>query len=138
MKSEKLLIRIIQRKKEVYYPLFTISISYLVYWIFIFFINLADSQVVLPFLFLSVSILSFTYSIDIYNVKKTKFVIFPVFISISICFVGILRLGFLLLINFYYIIPISIHILVSFLIYFILRKEVKKYYFNKNTRLKNK
>ncbi len=136
MKSEKLLIRIIRRKKEVYYPLFTISISYLIYCIFILFINLADSQVVLPFLFLSVSILFFTYSNDIYNVKNTKFVIFPVFISTSISFVGILRLGFLLLINFYYIIPISIHILLSCLIYFILRKEVKKYYFNKNNQIK--
>jgi len=132
MKSEKLTIRIIQKKKEVYYPLFTISISYMIYWVFILFISLADSQVVLPFLFLCIAIIIFTFSIDTYKFLKKMSVILLIGISITISFIAVLRLGFLILINFYYIIPISIHLLGSFLIYFILRREVKKYYFKKN------
>lgn len=138
MKSEKLILRVIQAKKEVYYPIFTITISYLFYWICILFISLANSQTVLPFLLLSVAVLIFVYSFDMNNVLKKKFepvlkklVFFLIFISIIISLIAILRLIALTLIDLYFIIPISIHILTSVLIYVFLRREVKKYYFNK-------
>ena len=136
MKSEKLILRVIQAKKEVYYPIFTITISYLFYWICILFISLANSQTVLPFLLLSVAVLIFVYSFDMNNVLKKKFepvlkklVFFLIFISIIISLIAILRLIALTLIDLYFIIPISIHILTSVLIYVFLRREVKKYYF---------
>ena len=138
MKSEKLILRVIQEKKEVYYPLFTITISYLFYWICILFISLANSQIILPFLLLSVAVLIFVYSFDMNNALKKKFesvskklVFFLIFVSIIISLIAIVRLIFLTLFDIYYIIPISIHILASVLIYVILRREVKKYYFKK-------
>ena len=142
MRSNKLTIRIIQRKKEVYYPLFTISISYLFYWIIILFISLANSQVVLPFLFWSISILIFIYSFDVYNASKKnnkpiskQLAICSIFISIIINSIAILRLVFLMLFDIYYVIPISIHFLILVMIYYILRIEVKKYYSNKNKQI---
>lgn len=139
MRSDKLIIRIIQRKKEVYYPLFTISISYLLYWIIILVISFVDSQVVLPFLFWSVAILIFIYSFDMYYVSKNdnksiskELIFFLIFISIAINFIVVLRLVILILFDIYYIIPICIHFLASVLIYYILRKEVKNYYSKKN------
>ena len=138
MKFEKLILRIIKEKKEVYYPLFTITISYLFYWICILFISIANSQIILPFLLLSVAVLIFVYSIDMDKTLKKKFesvskkvVFFLIFVSIIISLIAILRLIVLTLFDIYYIIPISIHILASVLIYVILRKEVKKYYFKK-------
>lgn len=135
MESKKLTIKIIQRKKEVYYPIFTISISYMIYWIFILFISLADSQVVLPFLFLSVAILIFTYSLDRYNALKKEInpiskisVGFLIIISILLSFIAILRLCILILIDSFYLIPICIHFFISVLVYYILRREVKHYY----------
>jgi len=138
MKSEKLILRVVQVKKEVYYPIFTITISYLFYWICILFISIANSQIILPFLLLSVAVLIFVYSIDMDKALKKKFesvskkvVFFLIFVSIIISLIAILRLIVLTLFDIYYIIPISIHILASVLIYVILRKEVKKYYFKK-------
>ena len=138
MKSEKLILRVIQEKKEVYYPIFTITLSYLFYWICILLINIANSQIILPFLLLSVAVLIFIYSIDMDKALKKKFesvskkvVFFLIFVSIIISLIAILRLIVLTLFDIYYIIPISIHILASVLIYVILRKEVKKYYFKK-------
>ncbi|MFX1309971.1 MAG: hypothetical protein ACFE8C_09775, partial [Promethearchaeota archaeon] len=142
MESKKLTIKIIQRKKEVYYPIFTISISYMIYWIFILFISLADSQVVLPFLFLSVAILIFTYSLDRYNALKKEInsiskisVGFLIIISILLSFIAILRLCILILIDSFYLIPICIHFFISVLVYYILRREVKHYYNKKNRKI---
>lgn len=142
MKSEKLILRAIQVKKEVYYPIFTITISYLFYWICILFISLANSQIILPFLLLSVAVLIFVYSFDMNNeIKKKsksvskKVVFFLILVSIVISLIAILRLIFLTLFDIYYIIPISIHILASVLIYVILRREVKKYYFKKDKHI---
>jgi len=138
MKSDKLILDIIRRKKEIYYPLFTISISYLFYWICILFISLADSQVVLPFLLLSTAIIILVYSFDVYNKfndnaksfsKKIVFIL--IFIAAIIIIIAILRLFSLILINFYYLIPTCVHFLASVLVYFILRKEVKNYYSKK-------
>lgn len=141
MKSDKLILEIIRRKKEIYYPLFTISISYLFYWICILFISLADSQVVLPFFLLSIAIIILVYSFDMYNKfnnnakpfsKKIIFIL--IFIAAIIIIITILRLLSLVLFNFYYLIPICVHFLASFLVYYILRKEVKNYYSKKIKR----
>lgn len=131
MKSENLILRIIQEKKEVYYPLFTLTISYLFYWTCILFISIANSQITLPFLLLSISVLIFVYSFDLDNALKKKLAFLVIFLSTIISLVAILRLVVLTLFDFYYIIPIFIHILTSVVIYVILRWEVKKYYFKK-------
>ena len=138
MKSDKLILDIILRKKETYYPLFTITISYLFYWICILFISLADSQVVLPFLLFSIAIIILVYSFDLYNkfINNTKsfskkIIFILIFIAALIIIIAILRLLSLILFNFYYLIPICVHFLASVLVYYILRKEVKNYYSNK-------
>ncbi len=144
MKSEKLIVRIIQKKKEVYYPLFTLSISYFLSWLIIIFVSFINSQVTLPFFFLSISILLFIYSLDInhfskkseYSVSK-KLIFFLPFTSIIINFLVGLRLALLIFINLYYLIPICIYFLISVLIFFILRKEVIKYYLKKNKKIIN-
>ena len=142
MKFKKFFINIIRRKKETYYPLFTISISYLFYWICMFFISLAVSQVVLPFLLLSFAIIILVYSYDMYHIindhtesfqKRISFILIAMAIIISI--IVIFRLLSLILINFFYIIPIFIHFFASLLVYFILRKEVKNYYNKKDKQI---
>ncbi|MFX1304566.1 MAG: hypothetical protein ACFFBV_05700 [Promethearchaeota archaeon] len=142
MSSNKLIIRIIQRKKEVYYSLFSISISYLLCWILILFISFADSQVILPFFFWSLAVLIFKYALDIYHASKkndesiSKSLTFLlVFVSVIINFIVALRLVILVLIDIYYTIPICIYFLASILIYCILRYEIKKYYFRKNKQI---
>jgi len=142
MKSEKLILRIIQDKKEVYYPIFTIAVSYLFYWVCILLISIANSQIILPFLLLSVAVLIFVYSSDMDNALKKKIepvsrklMFFLIFTSIIISLIAILRLIILTLTDLYYIIPISIHIVASVLIYVILRREVKKYYFKKYNQI---
>jgi len=142
MKSDKLTLEIIRRKKEIYYPLFTISISYLFYWICILFISLADSQVVLPFLLLSIAIIIFTYSCDRYNTFNNsaesfskREILILIVIATIISVIAIFRLLSLILINFFYIIPICVHFLASVLVYYILRKEVKNYYSKKDIQI---
>ena len=142
MKSEKLILRVIQEKKEVYYPIFTITVSYLFYWICILLFKIANSQIILPFLLLSVAVLIFAYSINMDNALRKKvesvskiIVLFLILVSIIIGSIAILRLIFLTLFDIYYIIPISIHIFASILIYVILRREVKKYYFKKRQQI---
>lgn len=142
MRSNRLVIQIIQRKKEVYYPLFTLSITFLIYWILIIFINFTDGQVVLPFLIWSLTILIFRYSFDLYYEKKdeiesssNRVFIFLFAMAIIITLIIVLRLSVLILFNIYYFIPISIDLLLSFLIYFVLRKEIRKYYSTKSKEI---
>jgi len=142
MKSEKLILRVIQEKKEVYYPIFTITLSYLLYWICILLFSIANSQIILPSLLLCVGVLILVYSIDMDNTLRKKnesvsriLLFFLILVSIIICSIAILRLIFLTIFDIYYIIPISIHIFASILIYVILRREVKKYYFKKRQQI---
>lgn len=142
MRSNSLVIQIIQRKKEVYYPLFTLSITFLIYWILMIFINFTDGQVVLPFLIWSLTILIFRYSFDLYYEKKdeiesssNRVFIFLFAMAIIITLIIVLRLSVLILFNIYYFIPISIDLLLSFLIYFVLRKEIRKYYSTKSKEI---
>lgn len=142
MKSNTIVIRIIKRKKEVYYPLFTLSITFLIYWILIIFINFTDSQVVLPFLIWNLTILAFRYSFDLYYEKKNEIesrsnqiFIFLFVMTIFTTSIIVLRLVVLIIFNIYYVIPISIDLFLSLLIYFVLRKEIKKYYSTKGKEI---
>jgi len=144
MRSNKLITKVIQQKKEVYYPLFTLSMSYFLSWLIIIFVSFADSQVALPFFFWSIAMLIFIYSLDLYQITKksddsdTKKLIFLlILISLVISLFVVLRLVILVFFNIYYLIPICIYLLISVLVFFILRREVIKYYLKKNKQIKN-
>lgn len=144
MRSNKIIIRVIRQKKEVYYPLISLSMSYFLSWLIILFVSFADSQVALPFFFWSIATLIFIYSLDVYHlstkndvsVLKNK-IFFLLLISLIINFIVVLRLVALIFIKIYYLIPICIYILVSVLVFFVLRKEVIKYYLKKNKQIIN-
>jgi len=144
MRSNKLIIKVIQQKKEVYYPLFTLSMSYFLSWLIIIFVSFADNQVALPFFFWSIAMLIFIYSLDVYHITEksddsvTKKLIFLlILISLVISLIVVLRLVILVFFNIYYLIPICIYLLISVLVFFILRREVIKYYLKKNKQIKN-
>ncbi len=139
MKFINLAVKITRRKKEVYYPIFTILITFLIYWIIIMFTGILNSQLILPFLLWSVAILIFRYSLDIYqafkenNEIRSKILIILLFlISLTIIFLVILRLIILIVVDIYYLIPLNIHFFIIALIYFVLRNEIKKYYIRKD------
>ncbi len=142
MKFINLAVKITRKKKEVYYPIFTILTTFLIYWMIIVFTHILNSQLILPFLLLSIAILIFRYSLDIYQVFKenneiiSKILIFLLFfISITFIFLVILRLILLLVVDIYYLIPINIHLFITALIYYVLRSEIKKYYIRKDKRI---
>lgn len=139
MKFINLAVKITRRKKEVYYPIFTMLITFLIYWIIIMFTGILNSQLILPFLLWSVAILIFRYSLDIYqafkenNEIRSKILIILLFlISLTIIFLVILRLIILIVVDIYYLIPLNIHFFIIALIYFVLRNEIKKYYIRKD------
>jgi len=139
MKFINLAVKITRRKKEVYYPIYTMLITFLIYWMIILFTGILSSQLVLPFLLLSVVILIFRYSLDIYHAFKENneiiskiLIILLFFISIAIIFLVILRLILLIVADIYYLIPINIHLFITALIYYVLRNEIKKYYIRKD------
>lgn len=138
MKFINLAVKITRRKKEVYYPIFTILITFLIYWMIIVFTHILNSQLILPFLLLSIAILIFRYSFDIYQAFKENNEIISIilifllfFISITFIFLVILRLILLIVVDIYYLIPINIHLFITVLIYYVLRSEIKKYYIRK-------
>ncbi len=144
MRSNKLIIKVIQQKKEVYYPLFTLSMSYFLSWLIIIFISFAHSQVALPFFFWSIAMLIFIYSLDVYHITKKsddsvikKLIFLLILISLVISLIVVLRLVILVFFNIYYLIPICIYLLISVLVFFILRREVIKYYLKKNKQIIN-
>lgn len=139
MKFINLAIKITRRKKEVYYPIFTILITFLIYWMIIVFTHILNSQLILPFLLLSIAILIFRYSLDIYQAFKENneiiskpLIILLFFISLAFIFLVILRLILLIVVDIYYLIPINIHLFITALIYYVLRSEIKKYYIRKD------
>jgi len=139
MKFINLAGKITRRKKEVYYPIYTMLITFLIYWMIILFTGILSSQLVLPFLLLSLVILIFRYSLDIYHAFKENneiiskaLIILLFFISIAIIFLVILRLILLIVADIYYLIPINIHLFITALIYYVLRNEIKKYYIRKD------
>ncbi|MFX1495178.1 MAG: hypothetical protein ACFFBZ_12905, partial [Promethearchaeota archaeon] len=119
MKLINLIVKITRRKKEVYYPIITMLITFLIYWMIILFTGLLNSQIILPFLLSCLAILILRYSLDIFHDFKenneiiSKFLIILLFsISIAIIFLVILRIIVLLVIDIYYIIPINIHLFI--------------------------
>ena len=142
MKFINLAVKITRRKKEVYYPIFTMLITFLIYWMIIMFTGILNSQLILPFLLWSVAILIFRYSLDIYHIFKENneiiskiLIILLFFISIAFFFLVILRLIVLIVIDIYYLIPINIHLFITALIYYVLRNEIKKYYVKKDKHI---
>jgi hypothetical protein len=142
MRSKRKVVQIINRKKDVYYPLITLAITFFIYWSLIIFINITDSQVVLPFFIWSVIILFFRYSFDLYYEKKdeiesnsNRVFIFLLLLAIVSTSVIVLRLVALVLFNKYYFIPILIDLLLSILIYYVLHIEIKKYYSTKRKQI---
>lgn len=148
MKPIELTKRVIQKKKETYYPLFTNSISLLLYWIITSLLGFRKNQVSVLFLSFSISIFIFLYSLDSLDVYYeqeekigiiSKILLFIVFFIVIInAMIIILRLEFLIISDFFYIIPISIHSLVFFSIFYFLRKELNRYYFLKNININKK
>jgi hypothetical protein len=142
MGSNKLVKEIIRNKKEVFYPLFTIVIGFLVYWIIYIFIDYKNSLIVLPFLLWSLTILIFKYTLDVNNsnIKTEKptskrLIFFLLFFSIVMFSVVILDLVILIIADIYYFIHISINIFIAILIYYVLQREVKKYYSINNEKI---
>ncbi|MHA2430548.1 MAG: hypothetical protein ACXACC_05870 [Promethearchaeota archaeon] len=142
MKFINLAVKITRRKKEVYYPIFTMLITFLIYWMIIMFTGILNSQLILPFLLLSVAILIFRYSLDIYHAFKENneiiskiLIILLFFTSIVFIFLVILRLIILIVADIYYLIPINIHLFITALIYYVLRNEIKKYYVKKDKHI---
>jgi len=134
MEKSRLTKRIILNNKEAYYPLITIIFTFIIYWILSLFIEYADSYTIWPFLFFTLDIFIIKYALDFYrelknkNLNKTS--ILALFLSsiILLSLVIIIGLILLLLSDIFYLIPISIHIISIFVIYYFLRREVVKYY----------
>ncbi|MFX0018343.1 MAG: hypothetical protein ACFFBT_09970 [Promethearchaeota archaeon] len=139
MKLINLAVKITRRKKEVYYPIFTMLITFLIYWMIIMFTGISNSQLILLFLLWSGAILIFRYSLDIFQAFKENneiiskiLIILLFFISLTIIFLVILGLIILIIVDIYYLIPLNIHFFITALIYFVLRNEIKKYYIRKD------
>lgn len=134
---------IINRKRQVFYPLFTIFVTFLIYWILSLFIDFADSETVFPFLFLTLDLFILRYFIDNIihhqkendNFKNISFLLIFIIGVLSILLVTSLVL--LLLIDLFYLIPITIHFLAIIIIYFFLKHEVKKYFSIKSLKNDN-
>lgn len=133
--------RCILNNKEVYYPLFTIIFTFLIYWIISLFIEFADSYTIFPFLFFTLDIFIIKYALDFYrelkNKNLNKTTILALFLSSIILLSLIFTVGLitLLLNDIFYLIPISIHLISIFIIYYFLRREVVKYYEKKNREI---
>jgi len=142
MGSNKLVKEIIRNKKEVFYPLFTIVIGFLVYWIIYIFIDYKNSLIVLPFLLWSLTILIFKYTLYVNNSNintekptSKRLIFFSLFFSIVMFSLVILDLVILIIADIYYFIHISINIFIAILIYYVLQREVKKYYSINNEKI---
>lgn len=147
MSFTKILSIIVRNKKEVYYPLLTIVVSFFLYWIISLFIEFADSYTVFPFFLVTCSILFFIILFDIHveqekNVNKSpeefteiksKFFLFYIIIPLIIFSVGIIEVIVLLIFNLMFMIPIVIHLISIIMIYFFLSKEVKRYYMERDS-----
>lgn len=134
MEKSKLTKRIILNNKEAYYPLFTIIFTFLIYWILSLFIEFSDSHTIWPFLFFTSDIFIIKYARDFYrelrnkNLNKTSILALFLGSVILLSSVTIIGLILLLLSDFFYLIPISIHLISIFVIYYFLHREVVKYY----------
>ena len=144
LKPKNCAINIIRKKKEIYYSLFAVVFSFLIYFLIAALIDVADSQPIFPFFLLIFGILLIRYNLDAYFASREelnfKFILILFFLfDLSLTFIicAIFGLVLFLFINFAYIITIIINFLASILMYYILRKEIQKYYLKKYMELYN-
>ena len=144
LKSKNCVINIIRKKKEIYYSLFTVVFSFLIYFLIAALIDVADSQPIFPFFLLVFGILLIRYNLDAYLASREELnfnfiLILFILFGLSLTFIlgAIFGLVLFLFINFSYIITIIINFLASILMYYILKKEIQKYYLKKNMELYN-
>ena len=125
----------VQEKKEIYYPLFSIILFFLVNWIITLLINPTELYMAMSFLIGSFSFLMFICSRDIYYKVKSneinlskRIIFFFSCLSIVLSFTVGFYFIILIITNIYNIIPIGIYFLIMFLIYFIIKIQLRKYY----------
>ena len=133
--DELRLIKVFVRNhKEIYYPLFALIFTFLLYWILSLFIEFADSHTIYPFLFFTVDLFLIKCTIDFYselkdkkmnNLSKLAFFLSLIIILSIFTLIGLISLLFS---DLFYLIPISIHFISIFIIYYFLHREVLKYY----------
>jgi len=144
LKPKSCAINIIRKKKEIYYSLFTVVFSFLIYFLIAALIDVADSQPIFPFFLLVLGILLIRYNLDAYLALREELnfnliLILFILFGLSLTFIlgAIFGLALFLFINFSYIITIIINFLASILMYYILKKKIQKYYLKKNKELNN-
>jgi len=144
LKPKNWAINIIRKKKEIYYSLFAVVFSFLIYFLIAALIDVADSQPIFPFFLLVFGILLIRYNLDAYFALREELnfnfilILFILFgLSLTFIIYSIFGLVLFLFINFAYIITIIINFLASIIMYYILRKEIQKYYLKKYMELYN-
>jgi hypothetical protein len=144
LKPKNCAINIIRKKKEIYYSLFTVVFSFLIYFLIAALIDVANSQPIFPFFLLFFGILLIRYNLDAYLASREELnfnsilILFILFVlSLTFILGAIFGLALFLLFNLSYIITIIINFLASILMYYILKKEIQKYYLTKNLELYN-
>jgi len=134
MDKPRLIKAIIRNRKEIYYPLFALICTFLLYLILSLFIEFADSHTIYPFLFFTLDLFIIKYTADFNSEVKEKNLndtsMFTLYLSVIIILslLVIIGLVFLLLSDIFYMIPISIHFISIIMIYCFLHREVVKYY----------
>lgn len=134
MDNPRLIKKFIRDNKEIYYPLLAINCTFLIYWILSLFIEFADSHTIHPFLFFTLDLFIMKYTVDFCREMKdrnlNKISMLALYLSaiIILSIFTVMGLILLLLSDFFYLIPISVHFISIFVIYYILRREVVKYY----------
>lgn len=144
LKPKNISINIIREKKEIYYSLFAVVFSFFVYFLIAILIDVADNQPIFSFLLLFFGILLIRFNFDVYLTLRGKLnfnFLLNIFIllGLSLTFILYAIFGFslFLFINFSYIITIIINFLASVLMYYILKKEILKYYLKRDVELSN-
>jgi len=134
MNEARLIKFIVRNHKEIYYPLFAIIFTFILYWILSLFIEFADNHTIYPFLFFTFDLFLIKFTIDFYSELRDKKInclsIILLYLS-SIIILSIFTLVGLISLLFsdlFYLIPISIHFISIFIIYYFLHREVVKYY----------
>ncbi len=144
LKPKNCAINIIRKKKEIYYSLFAVVFSFLIYFLIAVLVDVAYNQPIFPFLLLVFGILLIRYNLDAYLASREKLnfniiIILFILFGLSLTFIisAIIGLWLFLFFDFSYIITIIINFLASILMYYILRKEIQKYYLKKYMELCN-
>ncbi len=144
LKPKNISINIIREKKEIYYSLFAVVFSFFVYFLIATLIDVAENQPIFSFLLLVFGILLIRFNFDVYLTLRGKLnfnflLIIFILLVLSLTFILYAIFGFslFLFINFSYIITVIINFLASVLMYYILKKEILKYYLKKDMELSN-